>query len=118
MSVILLLLMVVVWMAWATDEPVRTMVSPGAGGWIFLGGYLLALLAIGIWSRWLARRVQGERILDGSRRFNRVASGAQVFVPVWLSVGVFVLGWGTSSSIDCWLISHRGRWCCRGSCWA
>jgi STE24 endopeptidase len=94
MSIILLLLLFLIWMAWSPEEAVRAVVAPEVGLPLFAGGYALLALALGMWSRRLARRVTLGNIYRSLERFNRVMVGARWFVPVWFAVGVFELGWG------------------------
>jgi STE24 endopeptidase len=95
MAIVNLLLLFVIWMAWSPSEPGRAWMSPGAGVALFFGGYAVLLVAVGLWSRWLAQRVSNERIMDGMRRFNWVIGLARMLVPGWFAVGVFMLGWAS-----------------------
>lgn len=94
MSIILLLLLFLIWMAWSPQEAVRAVVSPQWGLPLFAGGYALMALGLGAWSRRVARGVALGNIHRSLVRFNRVMTGARWFVLVWFAAGVFELGWG------------------------
>lgn len=89
---VLLLIPIVVWMAWLTDNPQP--LAPAV--WklaIFFGGYVCLIGALGILSRVVAPRiVSGER----HRRYSRWVRMARGFLPVWFGVGVFALDWGNA----------------------
>jgi STE24 endopeptidase len=98
-SVILLLLLFIVWMALGSpaDAARLPLTSPLLGAGIFIGGYVTVVLAIGWWGRRMTRGDRGaalDHVLDACRRFNRVVTAAQVFVPAWLAVALLMLGWG------------------------
>jgi STE24 endopeptidase len=97
-SVILLLLLFIVWMAFGSppDASRLPLTSPLVGAVIFNGGYVVVVLVIGWWSRRMTRGRRGaalDHVLDACRRFNRVVTAAQVFVPAWLVVALLMLGW-------------------------
>ncbi|HZZ41314.1 MAG TPA: hypothetical protein VFE58_00115, partial [Tepidisphaeraceae bacterium] len=48
---------------------------------------------MGLWSRWLARRVDSRNLHRSVRKFHLVMEGARWLVPGWFAVGVMVLGW-------------------------
>ena len=93
MSVILLLLLFAIWMASSPDQVMYEPSSLVTDAILFVAGYVILILAVGLWSRRLARRVTGVHIVRNTRRFNWVISASQVFIPAWLSAGVFALGW-------------------------
>src|SRR3954447_23116459 len=78
------------------SSPDHAMYEPSSvftGAFLFIAGYVIVILAVGLWSRRLARRVTGVQIIRNTRRFNWVISASQVFIPAWLSAGVFLFGW-------------------------
>ncbi|MDB4872426.1 MAG: Zn-dependent protease with chaperone function [Gemmatimonadales bacterium] len=72
--------------------------QPGVAVWpnlvLFLGFYALLVLLLGLWSRVLARRVAASNFHKSLRRFNNVMLIARLMVPIWFTIGVYVLGWG------------------------
>lgn len=60
---------------------------------LFLGGYVVLLLLMGVWSRVLARHVQSAAIYKSLWRYNLAMLLARVAVPAWMAVGVFELHW-------------------------
>ena len=93
MSRILLLLVLIVWMArgGGTLPLPATFSSAGASTALFLGGFALIVLLMGLWSRVLARHVRGDNLHISLRRFNRAMYVARLLVPAWFSVGLFAL---------------------------
>jgi STE24 endopeptidase len=93
MSRLLLLSILVLWMCPRDNaQPLAWPVVLRLG--IFFGVYIGLVLLMAAWSRRLARRVSDDllgRVLD---RYNKANEIARCFIPVWLAVGVFVLGWG------------------------
>lgn len=101
MSRILLLLVFMIWMAWtpshldgpATSPLSLPALSPLSPPLLFLGGYVLLVLLMGLWSRLVARRVASENLHRSVRRFNRSMDIARGLVPAWFAVGILVLDW-------------------------
>jgi STE24 endopeptidase len=94
MSIILLLLLFLIWMAWSPDAAPAPIVAPQLGISIFVIGYLLLILITGWWGRHLARKAMGKNIHRSLDRFGWLMSGTRAMVPVWFGFGVFGLGWG------------------------
>jgi hypothetical protein len=93
MSRLLLLVIFLIWLTWMPG-------TVGAGRYplpanvpLFLGGYALLVLGMGVWSRVLARAVGPGQVQRSMRRFTRILSMARLVVPAWFAVGVCVLGW-------------------------
>ncbi len=93
MSRILLLIILILWMA-RSGGPALASFSATQILTLFLGGFALIVLFMGVWSRVLARYIVGHDLHLSTRRFNRAMYVAKLLIPVWFSVGVFVLGWG------------------------
>ncbi|HWE96969.1 MAG TPA: M48 family metallopeptidase [Tepidisphaeraceae bacterium] len=93
MSRLLLLVLFVVWMAGPPGPQPAVSVWPNLV--LFIGFYVLLVLLLGLWSRVLARRVAASNFHRSLRRFNQVMLAARLMVPVWFTVGVYTLGWGT-----------------------
>lgn len=93
MSRILLLLIFLLWMTGTADGSS----TPPDGVWLnlalFIGGYGLLVLGLGLWSRMLARRVASQHFHRGMRRFNNAMLTARLLVPVWFVLGMSGLGW-------------------------
>jgi STE24 endopeptidase len=89
----LLLLLFLIWMAWRSEaaEP-----QPhGLGDLVcFFAMYGLLVAVLAAWSRLLARRIATRGFRRGMRYFGKVQFAAQLFIPTWLAVGTFFLGWG------------------------
>ena len=60
----------------------------------FLGGYLLLVLAVRLWSLRFIRRVARQNLDRRLRTFGRMLLTLRFIVPAWFAVGLFVLGWG------------------------
>lgn len=98
MSLILLLLVIILWMAGQAADPIRPRnLQAGLVG--FFGFYALLVLIMGVWSRSLARRVRQPNVELGMRRFHHMMTFARLMIPISFGLGVFWLGWG-------WLV-HR-----------
>src|ERR1019366_2029827 len=95
MAIINLLLLFVIWMAWSPQQPGNPLLSAAPSMVVFFCGYATLVLAVGVWSRRLARGVSNERVMDGMRQFNWVIALARMAIPAWFGVGVFWLGWGS-----------------------
>jgi STE24 endopeptidase len=61
---------------------------------LFLGGYLVLVLSMALWSRVMARRIHSVTLHRGLRRYNWGMFLARLAVPAWMAVGVFALHWG------------------------
>lgn len=105
MSRVLILLMFVFWLAWRPGYDIHSGLSAGAGLAVFLGAYLALVLATGIWSRLLVRRLSRPNLHRSLVRLNRVTFVARVFIPLWFLAGMFVLGW--AADVDR-LLRHSG----------
>lgn len=73
----------------------------------FLSGFVLLVAGMGLWSRWLAKRVDHENFNVYLKRFNRATGLARLAVPGWFFVGVFFLGWSTL--VNAWLVGAHLR---------
>ena len=93
MTRILILLMFVCWLAWKPESSWPPVLGKLPSLALFVGGYGLLVLGVGLWSRWLARRVTGANFGRCLRRFNRVMFAVRLFVPIWFVVGMLCLGW-------------------------
>jgi STE24 endopeptidase len=92
MSRFLPLIILVIWLTGPQLAPVGAL-SPAAGCAIFLGGYAAVILVLGLWSRHVARAAHFNHVQRRLRIFNFVIYASRILIPVWLGVGVFVLGW-------------------------
>lgn len=93
MSRLLLLSILILWMC-PRDNVVPVRWAEEVRLLVFLGGYALLVGVMSAWSRLLARRVGDGYLGVALDRYNRATELARYFVPVWLAVGIFVLGWG------------------------
>jgi STE24 endopeptidase len=101
----LLLLVFLIWMAWRSETDSAPAIN-ALDLTLFFGMYLLLVAMLGMWSRLLARRIRrGTR--RGMRYFHRVTNAAQFFVPIWLGIGIFFLGWGPAVQA---MLGPIGRW--------
>jgi len=66
---------------------------PLAGGAIFLGFHLVMIAVLAVWSRRVARLAHFNHIQRRVRTFHSVIYASRILIPVWLAVGIFVLGW-------------------------
>ena len=112
MSRILLLLIFLLWMAWAPKAvtgtnpaavagPLAPTTAPAGiapdvltGLAAFFGFYAVLLGVTRLWSRLLARRVTSADLDQSLRRFGKMMLAARLMVPAWFGVGLFLLGWG------------------------
>ena len=93
MSRILLMLIFILWMLWRPEaSPSTTHLELRVG--LFFGFYVLLVLVLGTWSRFLARRVVSDNLHRSVGRFNRMVGFARWLVPVWFGFGIYLLGWG------------------------
>ncbi|HMB95243.1 MAG TPA: M48 family metallopeptidase [Tepidisphaeraceae bacterium] len=93
MSRILLLIVIVLWMSRAAAPGVNAPLGMAHGGSLFIGGLLLVVLFMGLWSRILARQVRGDNLHLSLRRFHNSMFAARLLIPIWFGVAVFILGW-------------------------
>ena len=93
MSRILLMLLFIIWMAWRpSSAPTTANLALRVG--LFFGFYAILVLTLGVWSRFIARRVMTNNLHKSVGRFNRMVGFARWLVPVWYGLGVWLLGWG------------------------
>lgn len=100
MSLILLLLIVILWMASQTGVALSEPTDLRAGLTGFFGFYVLLILTMGLWSRAVAKRVAAFNAHLSLRRFHKMMLYARVAVPIAFGLGVFWLGWG-------WVVHER-----------
>jgi STE24 endopeptidase len=103
----LLLLVFLIWMGWRADGDAPAHIRATDLS-LFFGLYALMVVTLGLWSRLLARRVASRGAVQrfGMKYFNRIVFAAQFFVPMWLAVGVFFLGWGPAVQRMLGPVSH------------
>ncbi len=107
MSRFLVLFLFLIWMAWRAD-PTQAVPAPTfAGLALFLGFYLFLTGILAIWSRLIARRVQGTQLRRRVHVFDTVVFAARIGILIWFGVGVFFLGWGNAVS---WLMGSLNQW--------
>jgi STE24 endopeptidase len=83
----------VLWLAWRPWYGYQPWLGPGPSLAVFLGVYALLILGTGLWSRWLARRLDGPNFSPSLARLTQVMYAARIFIPLWFIVGMFTLGW-------------------------
>lgn len=94
MSRLILLLIFGLWLVSSTAMTPPAF-GAGAGIGIFLGGYILLIVAVRIWAGRLAARLLGGDLFLAQKQFNRTITFARAMVPIWLGIGLFgYLGWG------------------------
>src|SRR3954469_22411273 len=98
MSRILILILFLLWMAWAPTQGATAgsdlpLFAPLHGVVIFLSALVLLVLLMGLWSRMLARRVASSGLHKSIRRFNKSMTIARTAIPIWFTVGLMLLGW-------------------------
>jgi STE24 endopeptidase len=90
----LILFLFLVWMAWRAD-PAQTAPAPVALSMVLFFGFFAFMVGmLGLWSRLIARRIQGTNLRKRVRFFDSVLLAAKFVVLIWFGVGVFFLGWG------------------------
>ena len=93
MTRFLLLIPFFAWMTWTANSKDERWSWEGAA--IFLGGYVALVLAMGFWSRMLARRVDSRKFCARLHGFNWMMTVARTAVAGWFIAGLFAgLGWG------------------------
>jgi Zn-dependent protease with chaperone function len=92
MSRLLLLFILLLWM-WPRDN-VTPLLPPRAAVAIFLGGYVVLLGFMRVWSTLLARRLADHSLRGALRRYNLASELARWAVPLWFAAAIFFLGWG------------------------
>jgi STE24 endopeptidase len=93
----LILFLFLVWMAWRADPAQATGAAPpvtAVSMVLFFGFYAFMVGVLGLWSRLLARRVQGTSLRRRVRFLDSILLAARFVVLVWFGIGVFFLGWG------------------------
>lgn len=105
MSVILLLLLFVIWLSSPDSAGRESLVHGGPA--LFVCGYALMVLLLGLRSRWLVRRLAAEQTFRGLVRFSRRMPFAQMFIPAWFVVGLLALGWGRAVYV---MLGPLARW--------
>ena len=93
MSRILLLIPFVVWMSWPPGDPDRSIASLWGGIAIFFGGYAALIALMATWSRVLTYRAVRVNLSRRMGRFHRGMFAARMMVPLWLIIGLSMLGW-------------------------
>jgi STE24 endopeptidase len=106
-SRILLLLVIVLWMCRSVAPPMHMPLGMSQGAGVFVGGLLLVVLFMGLWSRVLARHVRGDNLHRSLARFHNSMLAARVMIPVWFGIAIFGLGWG--DLVNRWL-GPINRW--------
>jgi len=83
----------VLWMAWRPQsaQPGDQLALRLA---IFIGGYVVIVMALAAWSQRLARRVVNDELHKAITRFNKVVEYTRWAIPVWYAAGLYLLGWG------------------------
>jgi STE24 endopeptidase len=91
-----LLAILLVWMSWSKGlgdaDPHALRV--GLAIPLFLGGYVLLILALRAWSTLASRRALEGRSASLYRLQSVMHWVARPLVPAWLGVGIYLLGWG------------------------
>ena len=85
--------MFVFWLAWKPGYSWPAVFGENPSLAIFLGGYLLLVAGTGLWTRRLARRLEGANFSRSLDRFTHVFLVARIFIPIWFVIGIAVLGW-------------------------
>jgi STE24 endopeptidase len=93
-SRIMLLVVIVIWMCRSAAPRWVFPLDSFNGAMLFVGGLLLVVLFLGLWSRTVAFHLHGNNLHRSLRRFHNSILVARVLIPVWFAVAVFVLGWG------------------------
>ncbi|MGH7176688.1 MAG: M48 family metallopeptidase [Tepidisphaeraceae bacterium] len=93
MSRILLLIVLLTWLALDASTPQFAAIRGAPATGLFLGGFALVLLFLGLWSRVLARHVGTGNLQQSLARFNLAMFWARAMVPAWFAVGVLLLDW-------------------------
>jgi STE24 endopeptidase len=90
---ILLLIPFLLWLIWSA-QPTKAP-ADHLGVMIFIGGYLALVLAMAVWGRTLARRVETSNLHTSVRRFNSTMTLARLLVAAWFAMALYGgLGWG------------------------
>jgi STE24 endopeptidase len=89
----LILFLFLIWTAWPGSAKPSTGI-PWSETALFLGVFAVIVLALGVWSRVLARHVTGQNLHRSLARFNKGIFAARMAIPIWFGVGMFVLDWG------------------------
>jgi STE24 endopeptidase len=94
-----------IWL-YAPDIPPAGRIGYGAGAGALVGGYIILIFAMSVWSRMLRRVpiVDLQRLMG---RINWISLTARAMVPAWFAAGVFAFGW--KQLVDSWLTQvHLG----------
>src|SRR5580693_9273896 len=92
MSRFLPLLIFVIWLSSPPSPAIDGLRTLPASA-LFLGVYAALVVGLAVWSRYVARSAHFSHVQRRLRRFNSVIYASRIFIPVWLGVGVFALGW-------------------------
>lgn len=68
------------------------LLTPGVGAGIFLLGFVLLVVLMGLWGRRVARGT-GWETQRRLARFQRLMFQARVLIPLWFTFGIFALRW-------------------------
>src|SRR5690242_21510664 len=94
-------------MAWRAEPAAPIPGSLLLPGILFFGFYLFLIGVMALWSRLIARRVEGSTLFRRVRFYDTVMFGTRIAVLIWFGVGTFFLGWGQlvmrlSSPLNSW----------------
>ncbi|MGD0540194.1 MAG: M48 family metalloprotease [Tepidisphaeraceae bacterium] len=92
MSRFLPLVILIIWLSSPSAPPMGGL-PPLAGCAIFLGFYLAMTAVLAVWSRRVARLAHFSHIQRRLRTFHSVIYASRILIPIWLAVGILVLGW-------------------------
>jgi STE24 endopeptidase len=93
-SRLLLLLVFLLWMSWTPQAATSHRPHLRFGIPAFLGGYLLLVVLVRLWSERFIRRVTRQNLDRHLRTFGRLLLALRFVVPAWFAIGLFLLGWG------------------------
>ena len=91
-------------MMWSPKTSTATLIPRPWGPAVFVGLYVLLILALRAWSGVVARRVTRDNLDRAIRGFGRILLTVRFLVPAWFAVGLFLLGWGQ------WIYTLAERW--------
>jgi STE24 endopeptidase len=88
------LLILLLFMLWLCDPNQSAVPAPFHLALpLFLGVYVLLVLATRLWGRYVARRVAARNFQQNLKRFNLTMEAARIAIPIWFVVGLYFLGW-------------------------